>query len=176
MGLRAPLAYIARTVAIVDREKERQRLRQNYRAMADSELQEIAAHANSLSDLARNTLRFELARRHSVLTLPNPTAAPPPESEEPYRPVVLRTFRDLPDALLAKSILDSANVECFRMDWTSSNLLGGIKLWVRPEDADAGELLDQDHLRSFEAEGAGESTGCRAARIADRLTFPTADG
>jgi hypothetical protein len=163
IGFRAPLAYIARTVAIVDPEKERLRLRRHYGEMADSELQEIAADANSLSEVARETLQFELARRHSEIALPDRTATRPSESEQPYRPVALRKFRDLPDALLANSILDSANVECFlideimiRMDWMWSNLLGGIKLWVRPEDADAGELLDQDYLESFEVEGVGE--------------------
>jgi hypothetical protein len=65
--------------------------------------------------------------------------------------------------LLAKSILDSANVECFladentiRMDWLWSNLLGGIKMWVRPEDVDAAELLDQDYIEVFDVDDVGE--------------------
>ena len=61
--------------------------------------------------------------------------------------VFARRFRDLPDALLAKTVLDSASIECIlsdehtiRMNWLWSNLLGGVKLWVREEDI--GELLD----------------------------------
>ena len=83
----------------------------------------------------------------------------------PPSPVELRRFRDLPDALLAKSILDSADIECFlideniiRMDWLWSNLVGGVKLWIRPEDADAAELLDQDYLEGFVIGGVGEQT------------------
>ena len=48
----------------------------------------------------------------------------------------------LVEALLAKGSLESAGIECFlgddnliRMDWLWSNLLGGIKLRVRQEDA-----------------------------------------
>jgi hypothetical protein len=50
--------------------------------------------------------------------------------------VTLRQFRDIPAALLAKSILDSEGMECFlvventiRMDWLLSNMLGGMKLF-----------------------------------------------
>jgi hypothetical protein len=56
--------------------------------------------------------------------------------------LTIRQFRDLPEALLSKSVLESAGIECFlgdynliRMDWLWSNLLGGIKLRVRQEDA-----------------------------------------
>jgi hypothetical protein len=77
--------------------------------------------------------------------------------------VVIKQFRDLPEALLAKGSLDSAGIESFladdnmvRMDWFYSNLVGGIKLCVRPNDADvAVELLEQPMLRDFEVEGVG---------------------
>ena len=52
--------------------------------------------------------------------------------------VMIRQFRDLPEALLAKGSLESAGIEAFlvddnmvRIDWFLSNLLGGIKLSVR---------------------------------------------
>ena len=42
------------------------------------------------------------------------------------------------------------------MDWFISNLVGGIKLCVRPEDADAAvELLDQPIPADFDVEGVG---------------------
>ena len=70
--------------------------------------------------------------------------------------LTIRQFRDLPEALLAKSALESAGIECFlgddnliRMDWLWSNLLGGIKLRVRQEDAIVASRL-------LEGEGDGE--------------------
>src|SRR5579863_2320722 len=83
---------------------------------------------------------------------------------ENQRFLVIRRFRDLPDALLFESILESAGIECFladentiRMDWLWSNLLGGIKLCVRKSDADtASSLLEQPILDRFDVEGIGE--------------------
>lgn len=83
---------------------------------------------------------------------------------ENQRFLVIRRFRDLPDAILFESILDSAGIERFladentiRMDWLWSNLLGGIKLCVRKSDADeALSLLDQPILDRFDVEGIGE--------------------
>ncbi len=88
-------------------------------------------------------------------------------SDSPYENqqfLVLRRFRDLPDALLFDSILDSAAVECFladentiRMDWFWSNLLGGVKLCVRKADADsAASLLGQGVPEKFDVEGLEE--------------------
>ena len=76
----------------------------------------------------------------------------------------LRQIRDLSEALLAKSVLDSAGIECFlgdenlvRMDWFWSNLIGGVKIWVRQEDAEtAAGLLDQNIPDHFDVEGVGE--------------------
>jgi len=43
-----------------------------------------------------------------------------------------------------------------RMDWFYSNLVGGVKLCVRPNDADvASDLLGQSMLQDFEVEGVG---------------------
>ncbi len=77
---------------------------------------------------------------------------------------VLRRFRDLPDALLFESMLDSVGIECFladentiRMDWFWSNLLGGIKLCVRRADADpASSLLRQSVSEKCDLEGGGD--------------------
>ena len=84
--------------------------------------------------------------------------------EERERFVTVRQFRDLPEALLAKSILDAAGIECLlgdenvvRMDWFISNAVGGVKVWVRLEDADAAaKLLDQSHSEAFNVDGVGE--------------------
>ncbi len=83
---------------------------------------------------------------------------------ENQRFVVLRRFRDMPDAFLFGSILDSADIECYladentiRMDWFWSNFLGRIKLCVRKRDADtASSLLGQNVPEKFDVEGVGE--------------------
>jgi hypothetical protein len=48
--------------------------------------------------------------------------------------VMLRRYRDLPEAVIVKSILDTEGIDCVlsdenlvRMDWFWSNLLGGVK-------------------------------------------------
>lgn len=131
----------------IDPNIERKRLSELYSGMTPEELEKLAEVVSTLTDVAQEALQAELSRRGIKV-----------ESREPVQPepnrqniVPLRVFRDLPRALLAKSILDSANIPCFlsdentiRMDWFLSNALGGIKLLVREEDgAAATELLDQ---------------------------------
>jgi putative signal transducing protein len=78
--------------------------------------------------------------------------------------VILRRYRDLPEAVVVKSILDSEGIECFlsdenliRMDWFWSGLLGGVKLWVKQQDVDeAQNLIDQSPPEGFDVEGVGE--------------------
>jgi len=87
------------------------------------------------------------------------------ESEyQNQRFIVLRRFRDMPDAFLFGGILDSAEIECcladentIRMDWFWSNFLGSIKLCVRKADADeASSSLEQGVPEKFHVEGVGE--------------------
>lgn len=62
--------------------------------------------------------------------------------------VTIRRFRDLPDALLAKSVLESAEIECFladdnivSMDWFWSYAMGEIKVLVRGTDAASSDEI-----------------------------------
>jgi hypothetical protein len=62
--------------------------------------------------------------------------------------VMLRRYRDLSAAIVVKAILDSAAIECLlgdenmvRLYWFWSNLLGGVKLWVREQDLDQAASL-----------------------------------
>jgi len=90
----------------------------------------------------------------------------------PSKPVLARRYRDLPEASIAKSILDSADMESFlfddnviRLDWLWSNLMGGVKVLVREEDAEAArELLDQNVPEKFDVEGVGEYDQPRCPR------------
>ena len=74
---------------------------------------------------------------------------------------MVKRFRDMPEAQIAESILDSAGIDCFladentiRMDWLWSNLLGGFKLMVRPEDLDAAtQLLDHANVSESTEQG-----------------------
>jgi hypothetical protein len=78
--------------------------------------------------------------------------------------VTIGAYRDLPDALLAKSILDSAEIPCVladdnivRLDWFYSYAVGGVKLRVTNSDADdALQLLHHAPLESFIVEGVGD--------------------
>lgn len=147
----------------IDWNRERARLQALYAAMNDGELQEVADDADSLTDIARAALRAEMLRRG--MEAPLEAKTDPDGSDRPApKPVIVGRYRDMPAASLAKSILDSAGIESFfaddnviRMDWFYSNAVGGIKLFVRDEDAgEARELLEGQAPEKFEVEGVGE--------------------
>jgi len=103
-----------------------------------------------------------------------PGDPPPPRPlKEPQAPdgefelrnlVTIRKFRDLTEALLAKGSLESAGIDAVltdenvvRLDWFWSNLMGGIKLNVDSENADAANsILDQPIPENFDVSGIGE--------------------
>jgi hypothetical protein len=143
--------------------QERERMAAVYSAMSDEELRQIAASGDELSTAAEEALQAETVKRGLNFEI----AAPRGEDVFEFNEIVtLRQFRDLPEALLAKGSLESAGIQAYlvddnmiRMDWFISNLLGGIKLKVRPEDAEAAhailnqptpEILDVDGVGSFE--------------------------
>jgi len=140
---------------------ERRRLADLYGTMSDEELLPLAADLPDLSAIAQEVLRAELIRRK--LELP-PLQSPENDGPEHRQLITLRQFRDLPEADLARSVLDSAGIESFlqddnmiRMDWFNSNFIGGIKLRVSAENADAArEILTQDIPSNFEVEGIGD--------------------
>jgi len=143
---------------ISDSSRDEQRIfARHYSQMSDGELLQIALQPWALSDAAWEALDDELHRRD--LELPEPE--PAPVAPEKRNLILLRKFRDLPEALLAKGSLDSAGVESFlgddntiRVDWLWSNLLGGIKLLVDAENAEtANEILNQPIPENFDIEG-----------------------
>ena len=144
-----------------DAEQERQRLTKLYAEMSDGELEAIAADSAELTDMARRALTDELARRHSEATVVVNTAAREGDSMELADFVSIRQFMNLPEALLAKGVLDAAEIECFlvddnmaRIEW--SNLVGGIKLCVKQEDAEAAlDMLEQPIPEEFDVDGVG---------------------
>jgi Putative prokaryotic signal transducing protein len=134
---------------MADTDKERWRLSRLYGSMTEGEVEKLAADAGSLSDAAKWALKLDLSRRGLKTRLEVP--GPPVQAAKLSKVVNLRQYMTLPEALLAKSILESAGIESFlgdqniiRMDWFLSNALGGVKLRVREEDVEvATALLDR---------------------------------
>lgn len=143
--------YILFAVAKIDPSAEAQRLKTLYGGMEDSELSALAAQADTLTEVARALLADEMRRRSMEAPPPvMPATADAARDAITPEPVMIRRYRDLPIAQLAKSALDSAGIESFlvdenlvRLDWFYSNLVGGIKLFVRQEDAEeASDVLN----------------------------------
>jgi hypothetical protein len=82
----------------------------------------------------------------------------------PEELVTLWRYRDLPEALVARSKLDSQEVWCVladdntvRLDWFWSNAVGGVRLQVADDDAEyAMSLLAEEIPAGFTAEETGE--------------------
>jgi hypothetical protein len=132
------------------------------------------------AEMSRRSLSAEWVEVAPVApTPPVPTALPgdPPEPDpsaeevaspdgefELRRMQTIRQFLHLPEALLAKGSLESAGIEAIltddniiRLDWFWSNLMGGIKLKVAPEDAEsANNILTGPIPDGFEVAGIGE--------------------
>jgi len=158
-------AYDAAIMGQIDEEKERRRLANLYASLEGEELGEIAADADSLTELAREALRSEMLRRGMELPPAKRGASETPRTgSEPPGPVMVGRYRDSGEAMIAKSMLDSAGIESFlsdenlvRLDWFYSNLVGGIKLMVREEDGEtARKLLEENIPEKFDVTGVGE--------------------
>jgi len=150
---------------IIDEQKERRRLAELYASLEEGELEEIAGDAGSLTPVAREALRSEMLSRGMEAPPANAGAAETPASkDEAPSPVMIARYGGVPEALVAKSMLDSAGIESFlgdenlvRLDWFYSNLAGGIKLMVREEDAEtATAVLERNIPEKLEVAGVGE--------------------
>jgi len=162
-------AYDSTHIVTDHGEQERQRLAKLYGEMSDAELQQLANDAARLTEVARRTLAEAIESKGLQIRLADYI----PYDEVEHRELVtIRDFRDLPEALLAKGSLDAAGIECYladdnmvRMDWFISNLLGGIKLLVRKEDAEeALAALSEPVPEAFEVDGVGSYEQPRCPR------------
>ena len=132
----------------------------HYSQLTDGELINLALESSDLSESAWDALEDELDRRH--LEVPEAEPAPQVSVPEMRDLVVLRAFRDVPEALLARGRLQASGIECFladenmvRMDWFISNLLGGVKLLVQPSDfSQASRILSEPV--SFESDSESD--------------------
>ena len=118
-----------------------------YAQMSETELMELARSYDGLLEIAQGALRAEFARR----------GLEPPLVEEPEewgfrRLVTVRRYRDLAEAYVVRSLLESAGIPAWiadenlvRMDWFYSNMVGGMRLQVdEREEAAAREILEAE--------------------------------
>jgi Putative prokaryotic signal transducing protein len=118
-----------------------------YANMGELELLELARSYDSLTDSAQAALRAEFARRN----LEPPLIEDPEDRADSRTLVTLRRYRDLSEAIVARSLLESAGIYVFlrdenlvRLDWQVSNFIGGIRLQVEAQDEEAAiDLLRQ---------------------------------
>jgi len=154
-------------MATIDPEKERRRLAEFYSRQIDGELLKVASQASELTDVARDVLREEIARRglkEEDKGVPTEPEASKNSDVDLASLVTIKRFRDLPEALLAKGSLESAGIVALlvddnmvRMDWFISNLLGGIKLQVASEDVEeATAILSEPIPERLDFEGMQE--------------------
>jgi hypothetical protein len=112
-------------MTMVDSEEERQRLTGLYAQMSEGELLKVCDDTEALTEVARQVLRSEFERRGMDTILFDSEIAT--DGVEYRELTMIRRFRDLPEALLAKTSLESTGIECFltdenivRIDWLTS--------------------------------------------------------
>ena len=107
---------------------------------------------------AQDALRAEFARRNLEPPLVDDEAVA-------YRSLVtLKQYRDLSEAIVARSMLEASGIVVYlqdenlvRLDWQVSNFIGGIRLQVDASDVEAAkELLDQPVGDVIDMEGEAE--------------------
>jgi ribosomal protein S27AE len=128
---------------------------ERYRVMSETELMNLARAYDDLVDAAQAALRAEFARRGLEPPLVEEEEGPLPDDEA--GPVTVGQYRDLPEALVSRAVLEQAGIQSFlsdentvRTNWTLSNAVGGIRLQVAAKDeAEAREVLSQPALHQF---------------------------
>lgn len=118
-----------------------------YAQMSETELMELARSYDGLLEIAQVALRAEFARRGL-----EPPLVEEPEELEFRRLVTVRRYRDLTEAIVGRSLLESAGIpgwiadeHLVRMNWFLSNMVGGMRLQVDEHDeAAAQEILEAE--------------------------------
>jgi hypothetical protein len=118
-----------------------------YAEMGEEELMNLARAYDSLTDSAQTALREEFKHRG----LEPPLIDDVSESPAQRRLTTVGRYRDLTEADVARSVLESAGIHTYmwnqnlvRVDWPVSNAIGGVQLQVDLVDEPAAiELLTQ---------------------------------
>jgi hypothetical protein len=143
----------------MDPQQERKRLTDVYAGLSDAKLEEVAAQAHELTDVARETLRAELSKRGLYV---GQLDEPRESSAAEFRDLVtVRSFWNLVEAELAKGLLDAAGIESFlfdanvvNLDWFNANAMGGVKLRVDADNVEAAKhILEENVSNAPEPEG-----------------------
>jgi hypothetical protein len=137
------------------------RFASEYAQMSESELLALASSYDSLVSPAQDALRAEFAQRKL-----EPPIVEDPGEVSSQRLVTVRRYRDLGQAIVPRSLLESAGIFCFlqdenflRVDWGAGIALGGNRLQVRPEDVSAAEeVLNQPMPETIEYDSNAEYT------------------
>jgi len=115
----------------------------HYGAISELELLDLAQQYDSLTESAQSALRAEFAKRG----LAPPIISEPAEFDA-RNLVTLRRYRDLPEAMVARSLLMADGIEAWiqdenliRIDWGYSNAIGGIRLQVDARDEATVEAI-----------------------------------
>ena len=113
-------------------DTERERLERVYSGMTEGELRALAEDAVSLTSEAVQALSAEIARRRLDIAVSTSADESGARTEEL---VTIRSFQELPEAMLAKGILDSAGIQCLVVDdnmgrMLGSNAVGGFRMQV----------------------------------------------
>jgi hypothetical protein len=134
------------------------RIEKLYAEMSETELMDVARAYDELTDAAQALLRAEFESRS--LQPPLVEEQDPSEVEDPtgyHELVTVATYRDLPEAFVARAVLQQSGIPCFLkneyiigIQWSLSNLLGGAMLQVADRDVTrAIEVLSQPMPESF---------------------------
>ena len=115
-----------------------------YGEMSEAELLAVAREYDELGEVAQGALRAEFARRGMEAPLVEDLGEP-----VDGKLVTVERYRDLSEAIVARSMLEAAGIRVFlfdenvvRLDWQISNMIGGIRVQVEDKDeAAARELL-----------------------------------
>ena len=95
---------------------------------------------------------LDLLRENQNSNMEQPAGRPEQSGVGPKgKPVVLRRYRDMTEAMVDRTLLESAGINCFlyddnliRLDWFVSNAIGGAKLAVSENDAaEAAQILGE---------------------------------
>ena len=132
-----------------------------YRQMSESELMDLARKYDELAEPAQALLRTEFSSRSLEPPLVDDHRV---DTTKGRTLVTIRTYRDLPEAFIARSVLENAGIECYlqdentiRMEWLWSNLMGGARLQVAEQDESAAiEILSQPIPASFAVDSGAD--------------------
>lgn len=133
-----------------------------YASMREAELMNVARSYDTLIETAQDALRAEFAQRGLEPPLLDDEDESVSGKEQPDQKLVtVRRYRDLSEAIVARSVIEGAGMFCFlqnenmvRLDWQLSNFIGGIRLQVAECDAAAAEeILSAPVPASIQMEG-----------------------